>query len=833
MTAAELFTTLTYPKNEHLIGGYDSFLSSDFVQQVQPADLPVALKWCESLGPRHNMPLSVERALDAVITRAWDFLDAPGVEDSFVQVVLNRLSQFEGLTEDRQASLFDTDAQKRLRVLEAAVRRLTKPEDAPILAQTHTPLAIGQDVPWLLGRLLAEASPAAQMAWAKLTWSVYNRHSSEHLDAIFEACMKCSVLAEVFTPLFQPVMLDSPDAQKARAFHREQSKWQQQLEERQRQNAPEAVLQRALAALAEYEAGNMRAWPIVTEAMTSDSSSGHPSLQNTDMTASPAWQQVEAETRPRFMQAAHSYVLTIDPDTPTAFSNAAGDEPVLAGYKALRLLFQTATDLLATLPSAVWARWAWVVLVYPLSSGYGDDEIPRALVSTAYQHAPAAVLLHLGRRVDEEDSQDRHIFVLARMRACWDERLSAFLLNKAREPKRSPGGLSTILDTLLAYGVTEAKTYAESLLTPPPETEDADPIALAMALLLMTHAQNESWPVIWTRMTQDIEFGRKLVESAAAAHSRQVEDLIRRLTEQQIADLYVWLVSQYPPTEDPVEYKFHQISPRESVGHWRNALVSQLAERGTRTSYEALRGLMERLPNSLQLRWLLLQAHRATLRSTWQQPSPEEILRLAADHETRLVRGGDELLAVLVDSLRRLQEELQGETPTAIFLWNEWPGGKYRPKTEEHFSDFVKVHLERDLRRRGVILNREVQIRRGQGGEPGERTDIHVDAVVKGPRVTNMDTVTVVIEAKGCWNTGLPDAMETQLVARYLKDNCEHGLYLIGWFNCNQWDPNDGRRGNSPQIDVAEAQKQFDQQARMLSRDGIQLRAVVLNTALR
>ena len=75
--------------------------------------------------------------------------------------------------------------------------------------------------------------------------------------------------------------------------------------------------------------------------------------------------------------------------------------------------------------------------------------------------------------------------------------------------------------------------------------------------------------------------------------------------------------------------------------------------------------------------------------------------------------------------------------------------------------------------------------------------------------------------------------METQLVDRYLKDNCEYGLYLVGWFNCEQWDPDDDRRGASLKTGFAEAQRQFDQQARVLSRDGKQLRAVVLNTALR
>ena len=595
------------------------------------------------------------------MARAWDYLDAPGVEDSFAQVVLSRLSRFEGLTEDRQVSLFDTDGQKRLRVLEAVVRRLTNPEDAPILAQTHTPLAVGQDIPWLLGRLLAEESPTIQMAWAKLIWSVYNRHSREHLDAIFETCTKCSVLAEVFAPLFQPVMLDSPDAQKARHSIAPQSRWQQQLEERQRRNAPEAVLQRALTALAKYEAGSLDAWPIVTEAITTVSDAPHPSLRSTDIAASPAWQQAQAQTGTRFKQAAYSYVLSVNPDIPPSDS-ASGDDPVLAGYKALRLLFQTAPELLSTLPSDVWVRWAWVVLTYPLSSGYGDDDIPRALVKTAYQRAPEAVLSHLDQIIDDEDKRDDHIFVLARMRACWDERLAAFLLSKAKDPRRSLGGLSAIMDTLLAQDMAEAKEYAESHLTLPLwETEEARSIALAMGLLLMSHAQNASWPLIWPLMMQDVEFGRKLVEAAAATRGRNVEDFVLHLSEEQLADLYAWLVSQYPPDEDPSEFGFHEIGPRESVAHWRDALVTQLAERGTRASYDAVRRLTVQLPSIFQLRWLLLRAQIATLRRTWLSPSPEHVRQITADHQARLVRSGDELLEVLVESLGKLQDELQGE----------------------------------------------------------------------------------------------------------------------------------------------------------------------------
>lgn len=57
---------------------------------------------------------------------------------------------------------------------------------------------------------------------------------------------------------------------------------------------------------------------------------------------------------------------------------------------------------------------------------------------------------------------------------------------------------------------------------------------------------------------------------------------------------------------------------------------------------------------------------------------------------------------------------------------------RQRPKEENAFSDFIKSHLGRDLKERGVIVNREAEIRRSIGTSPGERTDIHVDAVLPG-----------------------------------------------------------------------------------------------------
>jgi hypothetical protein len=111
--------------------------------------------------------------------------------------------------------------------------------------------------------------------------------------------------------------------------------------------------------------------------------------------------------------------------------------------------------------------------------------------------------------------------------------------------------------------------------------------------------------------------------------------------------------------------------------------------------------------------------------------------------------------------------------------------------------------------------------------------DIHIDALTAGARPNAYDRISVIIEVKGCWNRKVNEDMEGQLRDRYLRDNrCQHGIYLVGWFMCSQWDRKGDRRWRTPKRTVAQAQSHFDVQARALS-GSVQLRAVVLNAALR
>jgi hypothetical protein len=203
------------------------------------------------------------------------------------------------------------------------------------------------------------------------------------------------------------------------------------------------------------------------------------------------------------------------------------------------------------------------------------------------------------------------------------------------------------------------------------------------------------------------------------------------------------------------------------------------------------------------------------------------------------VRSGEELLTVIRESLGRLELELQGETPLNFTLWNERGNGVFRPKDEERLSDVIKQHLVRDLKDRGVIAHREVQIRSKQGktGVPGEETDIHVDVLVPLPDREQLIRIRVIIEVKGCWHKDVLTAMESQLRDRYLGTNdCRHGLYVVGWFICSQWDNTDQRQKKATSqlpATIDATRLLFEDQAARLSQAGVVLQAEVLNGALR
>jgi len=832
MTVEELFGVLTPPKRSNLFGVYRMFLSFELVHHLTPADLPTALKWVEHQGPKPQLPDPFEDLMDAIMWQAWEHLESPGVMEAFAKAALTRLRHHDEIVGGRLAPPFASelsgDDDKRRRVLEETAPLLSDPEkDSTWLVYSRTPLVMSKDVPWMIERFQAAESREIQLVWVQLIQAAFDWRERSQLDAIFVASQNGPILADAFAWLFKAIELGSPEAQKMKQDWLKRREWQERHQGRPLLEPPPA--ERIAALLDECESGNSAAWWRLNMEMTLEPDSTHYWNElESDLTVLPGWKTADAITRVRIVEAAKRYLLDQDPEANSWLGTDTFHRPAFAGYRALRLLLREAPGFVSTIPDDVWKRWAPIILAYPTPSGIGDEEPHRELVKLAYQHSPDEIIQTLMMMIHKENEEHDHIFITRKVEYCWDDRLADPLLSKAKDEKLKPECMGCLLGDLLDHQIDEAKAFAESLLPlPPPSSGEGRSRAIVAAHVLMTHAEDAGWSVVWPTIQEDAEFGHEVISAVSHGADRRAASIGQRLTEDQLADLYVWLVRQYPHAEDPMVEGAHSVGPRESVAMWRDSILHHLKERGTDEACEAIRRIARELPELDWLKWTLLEAQNIARRRTWVPPRPGDVLRMASNDQVRLVQSGHQLLEVLVESLKRLEEKLQGETPAARFLWDKTNRNVYKPKDENSFSDYVKIHLDEDLTEKGVIVNREVQIHRG------ERTDIHVDAVTRDPHREAYDSVTAVIEVKGCWNPELNRAMETQLMARYLKNNrCQYGLYLVGWFNCDKWDDTDYRKQRAPKLSKDEGQRQLDDQADKLSQRGTRIRALVINAAL-
>ena len=434
------------------------------------------------------------------------------------------------------------------------------------------------------------------------------------------------------------------------------------------------------------------------------------------------------------------------------------------------------------------------------------------------------------------------ISILQRLRCCWDDDLITVMLEKTTDPALRPPVVGDLLDELIANCPERATPFAASLICiPVPASGRERDIAVQAAVKLLLLARDGGWAKVWPAISGDLPFGRAVLEMVAGDYRQdRPGGLAQRLTEERAADLFIWLEQQYPRATDPQHAGTYSPNARDGVGQLRNKTLAELQNRGTPAAVASLRRITLEFPEQPWLKHSLLSAENQMRRLTWLPGSPADVIKLCARRNSRLVRSGSDLQELVVETLNEIAKDLQGETPSAPDLWNICSGGRAgtRPKDENHFSDWVKRQLELRLKGRNIVAMREVQIRRGEGGGgmkgKGENTDIYVTASVQGSPADGPSTARVIIETKGCWHPELKNAMESQLIGRYLKDtDCRHGIYLVGWFQCPQWDPEDRRQKATPERTIDDIRCLLERQADRLSNGDLAIRAVVLNAALR
>ena len=831
ITASELFSLLKPPKSEGFVGVYRLFLSSELVKDLAPQDLIPALEFVTGLSQaRHEMNSSLESLMDGIVIKAWENMYVQEVTEALAKFVASRLKHHDGLIKVRFGKtddlVFLQDENKRHRLLEAVFQTVAQtPETkAQWLLFTHPPLVFPEDFEWLISLLDLKPAREVQVVIVNLMERLFNR-TPEHLDVIHEASNRHQLMADKFKSIWEPILLGSDNAQKMKASHEEHQEWTRTMEERPSLTPPPT--ERVSKLLEECENRNVAAWCHLTRELSLEPTSTHyGSCFEWDLMGLPGWLSADEAIRDRIVVAAEKFVLSQPLDSADWLGTDEFSLMVLSGYSALALLLKMKPAVIDGLTADQIGKWCPIILTFPIHGDESSRAVKDELIKIVYRKSPRAVLDVAKISIEKEVEKGERIGTATEVNGIWDERIANLLLQYAKRSETKPKSMSSLLSILFSHDNSEAQSFASSLVpTPPPVRDPERAQAVAAAQTLMLDTKDVGWSVVWPAMQADEDFGKQVILGI----SNDYDSMGFRLNEDQLADLYVWLTRHFEVPEHN-SGEAYWAGPLEHIEMWRNAIIQLLTNRGSFRACEAIKKLQRELPELDWLKWVQVDAQAQTRRATWVPARPQDIIKLAADRELRLVQSGDQLMQVLVESLERFQSLLQGETPEAPYLWDNVSKSDAKPKDENAFSDYVKIHLEKDLKERGIVLNREVRIHRGQ------RTDIHVNAVIHTAAGQLYDSITAIIECKGCWNLGLYDAMRDQLLGMYLKDNhCQHGLYLVGWFNCANWSEEDGRKKQAGKLcpTIDDTRQKLTAAAADLSKDSTKVKSVVLDASLR
>lgn len=632
LSAEELFHVLTPPQHDNFFTWYTHFLSGTFLDHLQPNDLPIALQWVESQSTRldlrnHN---TIALVTDAILLIAWNSLAHPGVVDLFARIVLRRLphlvpiidqhNPLRGVQQDstHPAPAFRTLLQERphkRRALIDAILPLVRAQDVDLLTRYENRIILPEDFGWLIEQSQAVEGAQLQLVVSKLIEATFDVSEPDHVEIAYNAYQQDMQLPALAQEVIDGISIDSATAEQMRnAYHmRLKLAEPQELSSNQHpgQSLPPDYLD---ALLNQYSTDAIDMWWQLNMGMLYEAD-GRCSDKDfdPDINQLPGWHTANDDTRHRIITVAQHYITH---QHPVLRRTITAHDPGFLGYRAWRLLLQEDPVLLSPFPTKVWQRWMPVLLYFPRIGE--PDDCDRALIQRMYHQIPNELIAFILNVIEDECRERGRLVTIEKVAHCWDDCLADALLTKLHEHTLPANCMGMVLEPLLTHGIDEAKAYAKQIITAPLSgEEEVRARALFAARALIAHAADVGWPVIWPTIRHDAAFGRDLITALACSVDRHAERISAVLTTPQLTDLAIWLVEQYPFTDDPHIPGFHEVTPREHIAWWRNRLLHQLQSRGTDDAVAGFEQLTERFPNEDTLQFYLLDARAQARRESW------------------------------------------------------------------------------------------------------------------------------------------------------------------------------------------------------------------------
>lgn len=644
MSAEEVFASLVH--SPHLHDSYSLFLGH-FTEKLQVEDLPVALRWVKENAPQFENDFSVGRVIDEIMLLGWQNLDQSEVLQIFVEAALIRLCGYQHdvveLSNIHQGERFTellADAERRRTILKAIAPLLNEEKhDSFHVSRSRIVRPWKEDLFWLFEQLNEAETEEEQKAWLQFLGNFYSLRevAPETFSILYEAYLHNEAVKKYYSWVFTTVELNTPDAEAQKESYEKILAPRKAREDELKKSAlnppPE---ERVLKCLDKFEEGKVESWWRLNMELTlKPYMKVYGDELQFDLRKLPGWEDADAQTRTRIIEAAKRYVTDGEPQNNEWVGTNTMFRPAYSGYRALFLLLIESPEFIEQLSDDVWRKWAAVIVSYPLNSHGGDEMIPHQfLVAQAYKHAPDEVIQAILKQIDAENEKGEIILFPQRLDVCWDDKFKNALREKLNDDTLKIDLWGRILEELLERKDAPTQEIAQSVLNSFVADEVEKECALLAAASLMRHSEGEDWwSFVWKAIEKDADFGRALVQSVCF----QVRPS-NKLKEHEAAEFYLWLVKMFPPSEDPITpmgVAFH-VSTRMEITTWRNSFLNDLQQRGTPESLAALEKIAAESPElEKQLHWILIEARENVRRHTWQPLTPAALLELLKQKRTK------------------------------------------------------------------------------------------------------------------------------------------------------------------------------------------------------
>lgn len=858
ISVEELLECLTPPKQMNYFGSYKLFLTRLFVvdglsaEQVYKILYWLNLRqdsaWVYGFIERYGRQSGETGGLDLLLRQALNYLDYPGMSKLLADFVFGRYFEehfhLGSVTNADFVHDLQSNTEKRRTLVTQIVKHSSIRENGlGILGNSRRGFElVGEaDLDWILESLELEPDNAIQKRWCGLVRHTFDTKNDEQFSKVFEVYQRNLELKSQLSRWFAAVELNSSLADEMRREHSlELKRVKEAAEWENKRNfllspPPEERVKRWVEAA---KTDPQKWWIVTRDLMLEPTDRRYNHDFEPDITQFYGWRNADETMRQEIIRGAREYLSKGESYDSDWLGKNKVDFRAFAGYKALWLLCSKQFAHLESLDSAEWKKWAAIIVTFPNMGGRNDHEISQYLLEQAYHYAPEETIRALIAEAKKDIQKHNFLFGTNRLDKIWDSRLSEAFFGLFGSIKLQPKAFGELLDLLIKHGWEPARSLALGHLSKRKgKNQRLYALRSAEALINYPLDLNNLWADIWSILQSDKSFAREFLLTVAGRIAPPIEI---RIAEQAVADLYIYIEQEFPRANDPNhdnDTMAHLVTPMDEIAQWRGRLIESLANRGTTQAVVALERIRQIFPEQDWLKWSIHNAKEALRTRTWEPLDPGTILEIVQKPHARLIQSPKQLSQAILESLERLQQRLKGETPMTRFLWNEPPGKgkpKFRPKDENSLSDFIKLHLEADLKGTGVILNREVEIRRSVVTKPGERTDILVDIALPSVGILR-EKIGVIIEVKGCWNKDLQTSLKDQLVDRYLRDNPgRDGIYLVGWYMCKQWDEKHGQYKATKRLgfDLESARAYFSQQAKANSDLLASVESVILDVGL-